>query len=121
MKIRINFFAEPSEPNVLIACPTGDFASLEEARPIALADGNKPAIMAHSIIIESLDDASLSSNGSVIATAGKVRMPRGPKGCTCSASTMPPIKRWQMRPTFFRQVPAVSVARGSEARHAEGS
>ena len=34
MKIRINFFAEPSEPNVepsLIACPTGDFASLEEA------------------------------------------------------------------------------------------
>ena len=51
MKIRINFFAEPSEPNVepsLIACPTGDFASLEEARPIALADGNKPAIMAHS-------------------------------------------------------------------------
>ena len=39
MKIRINFFAEPSEPNVLIACPTGDFASLEEARPIALADG----------------------------------------------------------------------------------
>ena len=60
MKIRINFFAEPSEPNVLIACPTGDFASLEEARPIALADVNKPAIMAHSIIIESLDDASLS-------------------------------------------------------------
>ena len=63
MKIKINFFAEPSEPNVkpsLIACPTGDFASLEEARPIALADGNKPAIMAHSIIIESLDDASLS-------------------------------------------------------------
>jgi hypothetical protein len=38
----------------------GDFASLEEARPIALADGNTPAIMAHSIIIESLDDASLS-------------------------------------------------------------
>jgi hypothetical protein len=63
MKIKINFFAEPSEPNVkpsLIACPTGDFASLEEARPIALADGNKPAIMAHSIIIDSLDDASLS-------------------------------------------------------------
>jgi hypothetical protein len=32
MKIRINFFAKPSEPNVkpsLIACPTGDFASLE--------------------------------------------------------------------------------------------
>ena len=47
MKIRINFFAEPPEPNVkpsVIACPTGDFASLEEARPIALADGNKPAI-----------------------------------------------------------------------------
>jgi hypothetical protein len=59
MKIKINFFAKPSEPNVeppLIACPTGDFA----VRPIALADGNKPAIMAHSIIIESLDDASLS-------------------------------------------------------------
>jgi hypothetical protein len=63
MKIRINFFAEPPEPNVkpsVIACPTGDFESLEEARPIALADGNKPAIMAHSIVIESLDDASLS-------------------------------------------------------------
>ena len=63
MKIRINFFAEPPEPNgkpSVIACPTGDFASLEEARPIALADGNKPAIMAHSIIIEYLDDASLS-------------------------------------------------------------
>jgi hypothetical protein len=25
-----------------------------------LADGNKPAIMAHSIVIESLEDASLS-------------------------------------------------------------
>jgi hypothetical protein len=63
MKIRINFFAEPSQADAepsLIACPTGDFASLEEARPIALADGNKPAIMAHSIIIGSLDDASLS-------------------------------------------------------------
>ena len=32
-----------------------------------------------------------------------------------------PIKRWQMRPTFLRQVPAVSVARGSEAPHAEGA
>ena len=63
MKVRINFFAKPSEPSAtpsLIAYPTGDFASLEEARPIALADGNTPAIMAHSIIIESLDDASLS-------------------------------------------------------------
>jgi hypothetical protein len=38
----------------------GRFCKSEEARPIALADGNTPAIMAHSIIIESLDDASLS-------------------------------------------------------------
>jgi hypothetical protein len=114
MKIRINFFAEPPEPNgkpSVIACPTGDFASLEEARPIALADGNKPAIMAHSIVIESLDDASLSEqwirdrDGSE-----KHRCLEAPKAAPARLHNAP-IKRWQMRPTFLRQVSAASVAR----------
>ena len=63
MRIRINFFAKPSEPGAepsLISYPTGEFMNLEEARSIALADADKPTIMASSVIIESLDDLSLS-------------------------------------------------------------
>ena len=63
MKLKINFFDKPSGPNVaptVIAYPTGDFASLEDARNIALADADSPTIRAHSVIIESTDDPSVS-------------------------------------------------------------
>jgi hypothetical protein len=63
MKLRINFFAKPSGPNVApypIAYPSGIFGSLEEARKIAFADADKPTIRAHSIIIETEEDASIS-------------------------------------------------------------
>jgi hypothetical protein len=58
MTYRINFFAEPSEPNAaprLIAHPTRDFADLEEARVHAFAAANNPTIMASSLTIDSDD------------------------------------------------------------------
>jgi hypothetical protein len=63
MKLRFKFFDKPSAPNAvpsLVAHPTGDFEGLEQARQVALADADTPAIMAHSVIIESVDDPSLS-------------------------------------------------------------
>jgi hypothetical protein len=42
MKLRIHFFDKPSGPNApptILAHPSGDFGSLDEARKIALADG----------------------------------------------------------------------------------
>jgi hypothetical protein len=53
MKFTIQFFDKPSGPNVpptILAHPSGDFGSLDEARKIALTDADKPTIMAHSIL-----------------------------------------------------------------------
>ena len=63
MKFTILFFDKPSGPNTsptILAHPSGDFESLDDARKFALADADKPTIMAHSILIESTDDASIS-------------------------------------------------------------
>ena len=63
MKLSIHFFDKPSGPNApptILAHPSGDFGSLDEARKIALADADRPTIMAYSILIESTDDASIS-------------------------------------------------------------
>ena len=62
MKLSIHFFDKPSGPNApptILAHPSGDFGSLDEARKIALADADRPTIMAH-FLIESTDDASIS-------------------------------------------------------------
>jgi hypothetical protein len=62
MKLRINFFAKPSAPNVTpssIAHPTGDFDSLDEARRNAHLYAGNPKIMAHSFLIEA-DDGTIS-------------------------------------------------------------
>ena len=61
MKLRISFYAEPSDvhPQIL-ANPTGDFVSLESAREIAFKDANTPTVRAHSIIIETVDDGSVA-------------------------------------------------------------
>jgi hypothetical protein len=62
MKLRINFFAEPSGPNVApssIANSTGDFDTLEDARKIALSYAENPTIRAHSVLFES-DDRTIS-------------------------------------------------------------
>jgi hypothetical protein len=63
MKLRFKFFDKPSAPNAppsLVAYPTGDFEELEQARQVALADADTPTIMAHSVIIEFIDDPSVS-------------------------------------------------------------
>ena len=63
MKFTIQFFDKPSGPSTpptILAHPSGDFESLDDARKFALADADKPTIMAHSILIESTDDASIS-------------------------------------------------------------
>jgi hypothetical protein len=63
MKLRIHFFDKPSGPNApstILAHPSRDFGSLDEARKIALTDADRPTIMAYSILIESTDDASIS-------------------------------------------------------------
>jgi hypothetical protein len=63
MNLTINFFGKPTGPGVLpilISCPSGDFPTLEDARLIAFGDADRPTIMAHSILIESTDDASIS-------------------------------------------------------------
>jgi hypothetical protein len=63
MKFRIHFFDKQSGPNApptILAHPSRDFGSLDEARKIALADADRPTIMAYSILIESTDDVSIS-------------------------------------------------------------
>ena len=62
MKLSIHFFDKPSGPNAptIQSYRSRDFRSLYEARKIALADADRPTIMAHSILIESTDHASIS-------------------------------------------------------------
>jgi hypothetical protein len=61
---RFKFFDKPSVPNAppsLVASPTVNFESLEHGgRQMALADADTPTIMAHSVIIEFVDDPSVS-------------------------------------------------------------
>jgi hypothetical protein len=61
MRFRTSYYAKPSaqEPHPqFLANPTVDYASLEQAREAAFTDANGPAIQAHLIIIESVDDGS---------------------------------------------------------------
>jgi hypothetical protein len=47
MKFRISYFAKPSAPDVvpvLLAAPTGDFATVDDARKTAVADADNPEI-----------------------------------------------------------------------------
>jgi hypothetical protein len=65
MQIRVNFFDKPAgqgAQRILVSYPTGDFTNLKEAREIAFADADKPTILAQSVIIESVDDPSLSEH-----------------------------------------------------------
>ncbi len=63
MKLKFNFFAKPSAVGAapsLLASPTGEFANLKVAQKLAFADADNPKIMAHSIVIESIDDDSVN-------------------------------------------------------------
>jgi hypothetical protein len=60
VKFRISYFAKPSAPGVmpvLLAAPTGDFGTIDDARKAAVADADNPKIgPVDSIIIEPIGE-----------------------------------------------------------------
>ena len=60
LRLRINFFEEPSNPTALpapIAYPSGEFDTLDNAHKTAFADADK--FKAHSIVIESIEGGAI--------------------------------------------------------------
>ena len=74
MNLRINFFAKPSTPNAApssIAYPTGTLRAWEPPGRSLSADADKPTIVAHSILIESVDEDIVSEHWFREGTAWK--------------------------------------------------
>ena len=75
MKFRISYFAKPSAPGAvpaLLAAPTGDFNTVDDARKAAIADADKIGA-ADSIIIDPIGERwvkgdALGKNGQRVGT-----------------------------------------------------
>jgi hypothetical protein len=74
MKFRISYFAKPSAPGVmpaLLAAPTGDFGTVDDARKAAVADADNPKIgPVDSIIIEPIGERWVKGESLVRAGSG---------------------------------------------------
>ena len=77
MKFRISYFAKPSAPGAmpaLLAAPTGDFNTVDDARKAAVADADKIGA-ADSIIIDPIGEGSVKGERLVRTDVGWKRVP----------------------------------------------
>src|SRR5271157_4774516 len=77
MKFRISYFAKPSAPGgvpALLAAPTGDFNTVEDARKAAVADADKMGPV-DSIIIDPIGERWVKGERLVRTDSGWERVP----------------------------------------------
>jgi hypothetical protein len=77
MKFRMSYFAKPSAPGAmpaLLAAPTGDFNTVDDARKAAVADADKIGA-ADSIIIDPIGERWVKGERLVRTDSGWQRVP----------------------------------------------
>ena len=77
MKFKISYFAKPSAPGAmpaLVAAPTGDFNTVDDARRAAIADADKIGL-ADSIIIDPIGERWVKGERLVRTDNGWERVP----------------------------------------------
>jgi hypothetical protein len=91
MKFRISYFAKPSAPGAvpaLLAAPTGDFNTVDDARKAAIADADKIGA-ADSIIIDPIGERWVKGERLVKTDSGWERVPEL-RALSCPPRRFPP-------------------------------